>query len=90
MSVQPADGAGASEQVDVAALAEILENAPAGPLVKGQFTVYKTADGGLHLAFRLDGADADGHVPVPPGLVRMALQAASGRGPLGVLLGRLG
>jgi hypothetical protein len=83
VNAQPAD---AEQQVDAAALAAALENAPPGLLVKGSFSVYKTDEGGLHLAFRLAGAEEDGHVPVPAGIVRLALSAASGKGPLGMIM----
>jgi hypothetical protein len=69
-------------------LAELLAGAGPGRLCHGQFSVFKTVDGGLHVAYRLDGQDEDGHLPVPAAVIRMALAAASGRGPMG-LLGRV-
>lgn len=73
---QPGDGAG---------LLDALEGAPAGRLFKGQFSLYKTEDGGLHLAYRLDGAEQDGHLPVPAAVLRIGFAAAAGRGPLAML-----
>jgi hypothetical protein len=78
---------------DVAALAVLFDDAPAGLLTRGTFSVYKTDDGGVHIAYRLSSFDAeqgDGHVPVPAGLMRMAFGAAAGRGPLAMLRGLMG
>jgi hypothetical protein len=73
---------GAGQLVELAGL---LDGAPAGRLLKGQFSVYKTADGGLHIAYRLDGAEHDGHLPVPAAVLRLGFAAAAGRGPLAML-----
>jgi len=69
----------------LAELAGQLEHAPAGRLFKGQFSVYKTDDGGLHVAYRLDGTETDGHLPVPAAVLRLGFAAAAGRGPLAML-----
>jgi hypothetical protein len=74
----------------LADLAAILEADPepgGGPrqLLKGTFTVYATPDKGLHIAYRTEGADEDGHLPIPAGIMRLAMAAATGRGPLAML-----
>jgi hypothetical protein len=66
-------------------LAELLEHAPAGRLLHGQFSLYKTDEGGLHVAYRIEGADEDGHLPVPAAVLRIGFAAAAGRGPLAML-----
>lgn len=61
--------------------------APAGPelLSKGQYSLYRSPDGGMHLAYRAEGMDEDGHLVVPPAMVRMGMAAAEGKGPFGRL-----
>jgi hypothetical protein len=71
-------------------LAAILEEGPGpdgGPrqILKGTFTVYATPDKGLHIAYRTEGAEEDGHMPIPAGVIRLAMAAASGRGPLAMI-----
>jgi hypothetical protein len=70
-------------------LAELLDQAEPGKLLAGRFSVYKTDDGGMHLAYRIDGQGEDGHLPVPAAIIKLALSAAGGRGPMGMLLGRM-
>jgi hypothetical protein len=69
--------------------------APAAPVafLKGTFALYDTPAGGIHLAFRLDGEDADRHHELPAGMAAMLRQAAAGEtggktpGMLGMLKG---
>jgi hypothetical protein len=69
----------------------MIAEAPAGKLIHGTFTVYKTDEGGLHIAYLLDGDGQEtGHVPIPAGILRMATMAAGGKGPLGLLLRGMG
>lgn len=68
-----------------AGVAALLLAAEPGKLFKGQFTVYKTPEGGLHIAYRLDGQEEDGHMPIPPALIKIALAAGTGKGPLAML-----
>lgn len=67
---------------------------PGQKVVHGVFSLYKASDGGLHIAFRPDGAGEDQHIPIPPGLLRMARMAMEGRGPFGrvaaMMAGRMG
>ena len=79
-----------AEGPDSAALAELLQSAEPGLMTRGRFSIYKTEDGGLHIAYQLDGQAEDGHLPVPGGIVRMALAAMTGKGPMAMLLGKLG
>lgn len=44
--------------------AEITE-APPVPYLKGAFALYNTPDGGIHVSYRPDGADADEHIQIP-------------------------
>jgi hypothetical protein len=76
------------EQVQLAELLRMLDEAPDGRLARGVFSVWKVPaedGGGLLLAYRLDGAEADMHLPVPAKLIDLAVSAATGRGPLGML-----
>lgn len=50
-------------------------------LSKGQYSLYKSPDGGMHLAYRAEGMTEDGHLVAPPAMVRMAIAAAEGKGP---------
>ncbi len=87
--VDPADDAGAPEDAaQPVTLAALLDSAAVGKLLRGQFTLYKTPEGGLHIAYRLEGQDEDGHLPLPPALIKLGMAAASGKGPL-ALLGRI-
>jgi hypothetical protein len=72
----------------LAELAGMIDGAAPGRLLAGKFTVYKTDDGGLHVAYRVDGQEEDGHLPIPHAIIKLALSAASGRGPMG-MLGRM-
>jgi hypothetical protein len=76
------------EQVQLAELLRMLDEAPDGRLARGVFSVWKVPaeeGGGLLLAYRLDGAEADMHLPVPGKLIDLAVSAATGRGPFGML-----
>jgi hypothetical protein len=66
-------------------LAGLLEQAEPGKMIAGRFTVYKTGDGGMHVAYRMEGAEEDGHLPIPGSIIKLALSAAGGRGPMGML-----
>lgn len=54
-------------------------------LSRGQYSLYKSPDGGMHLAYRAEGMTEDAHLVMPPALVRMAQAAAEGKGPFGRL-----
>jgi hypothetical protein len=64
--------------------------------MSGTFAVFDTPSGGLHLAFRPDGAEEDTHVPIPAVAAELLRRAASGEtiGPAALLksltLGKLG
>jgi hypothetical protein len=76
--------------VALADLPALIAAAPAGKLIRGTFTVYKTGEGGLHIAYLLDGQEETGHVPIPAGILRMATMASGGKGPLGMLFRGMG
>lgn len=60
---------------------------------KGVYALYATPEGGLHLSYRPEGSTEDGHFPVPPGLLRMAMAKGDGMGALAqmrALFGQLG
>lgn len=66
--------------------AEVAQAAPdPGPelLMRGTFSLYRTPEGGLHIAFRPVNGEEDQHLPIPPALVKMAMAAQSGKGPFG-------
>lgn len=56
---------------------------PGSRLSKGVYSVYKTPEGGLHIAYRRDGDTEDSHLPVPAPMVAMMVAASEGKGPLG-------
>lgn len=75
-------------QVQLMELLQLLDQAPDGRLSRGVFSLWKIpADegGGLLLSFRVDGADADQHLPLPRKLIDFAVSAATGKGPFGML-----
>lgn len=66
---------------------------PGARMVRGVYSIYKTADGGMHIAYRPEGAYEDQHLPVPPAMMAMMIAASEGKGPLGrfrALVGGLG
>jgi len=48
---------------------------------KGGFSLYATPQGGMVIAYRLDGETEDQHFPVPPMLVRVWLGRMRGESP---------
>jgi len=69
-----------SPRSEIAAPAE--EDGPKPELLsRGQYGLYRAPDGGMHLAYRPDGAEEDLHLVVPAAMVRMAEAAAAGQGP---------
>ena len=56
--------------------------APAGPVAvsKGTYALFQTPAGGLHLVYRVIGADQDTHMEIPAFVVTMATKAATGGG----------
>jgi hypothetical protein len=58
---------------------------PGARMSKGVYSIYKTAEGGMHIAYRPDGAGEDSHLPVPPPLMAAMIAASEGKGPLGRL-----
>lgn len=74
--------------------AELVKAAPDrfAPTSQGTYALYTLPDGGLHLAYRAQGTDADEHIDVPAFVIKMARNMAEGKGtpfgPLGKLMGR--
>lgn len=56
---------------------------PGERVSKGRYSIYKTPDGGMMIAYRPEGADADQHLPIPAPMVAMMVAASEGKGPLG-------
>lgn len=54
-----------------------------GELGSGRYRLYKTTEGGLHLAYRPDHLGTDCHFPIPPSFLAMARFMS--RGPVGAL-----
>lgn len=59
--------------------AETTESTGPKVLHKGVYTLYETPDGGMHIAYRPDGAEADEHLEIPGHMVRLADMAAQGK-----------
>ncbi len=49
------------------------------PRVKGKFALFDTPDGGIHVAYRPDGADADEHIEVPGHVMKIAKMFGEGK-----------
>lgn len=58
-------------------------------LLRGQFALYSTPDGGAHLSYRPDGADEDQHMAAPAAMIRAFEAMATGAGPLAAVRGML-
>jgi hypothetical protein len=58
---------------------------PGQRVSKGIYSIYKTAEGGMHISYRPEGAEEDQHLPIPAPMVAMMTAAAEGKGPLGRL-----
>ncbi len=66
--------------------AEVWESFEPGQRVaRGHYSIYKAVDGGMHIAYRPEGAAEDAHLPIPAAMVAMMTAAAEGKGPLGRL-----
>lgn len=51
------------------------------PTTRGTFALYPTQDGGLHLVYRLQGEEDDGHQDIPAWAVTMLRKVAAGENP---------
>jgi hypothetical protein len=81
---QPA-GAPATEEPELS-FAQIWDSIePGSRMSRGVYSIYKTEEGGMHIAYRPEGAEEDCHLPVPPPLMGMMIAASEGKGPFGRL-----
>lgn len=73
-------------------MSEAVIVAPPKALSQGTYAIFPTPNGGLHLAFRPQGAAEDSHLEIPPFVLKMAQQMADGHGGPDImsLLGGLG
>lgn len=67
---------------------EVVESDAPEPILKGQFAIYETPDGGFHLSYRPDQADEDQHVQIPGMYVKLLRKQAAGKAGLARFLGR--
>ena len=58
---------------------------PGSRMSRGVYSIYKTPEGGMHIAYRPEGTDEDCHMPVPPPMIAMMIAASEGKGPFGRL-----
>lgn len=49
-------------------------------LLKGQFGIFESPEGGIHLVFRLDGSEEDKHMEFSPMMLKAMKMAFPGRG----------
>lgn len=42
------------------------------PFMRGKFAIYETPEGGLHIAYRVEGQDEDRHIALPAAAIKMA------------------
>lgn len=78
---EPEDDAGGLEE-----FLDLLRDREPGELGAGRYRLYKTPEGGLHLAYRPDHLGTDCHMPIPPHL--LSLLRVMSKGPLGMLARR--
>lgn len=71
------------EQEAEQSLAELWATIPADSrAVKGVYSVWKDASGGMVIVFRPEGAEEDSHLPIPAPMIAMMMAASEGKGPL--------
>lgn len=51
----------------------------AEPVMRGMFSVYETAGGGYHIAYRQHGSAEETHIDIPGMVVRMARVVGAGK-----------
>jgi hypothetical protein len=74
-------------------LAEAVAQGAPVAIFRGTVSIYATPDGGMHIAYRsrdADEATPDGHMPLPPALIRMIMAQASGANPLAMVKAMMG
>ena len=49
------------------------------PLMQGVFSIYETAGGGYHIAYRQDGSPEETHIDIPALVTRMARAVGAGK-----------
>lgn len=82
--------AGEMQTTDDPSFAEVWDALQSGQRAsKGIYSVYKTPDAGLHIAFRPDGTEEDQHLEIPAAMMKMLIAASEGKGPLGMLRGMM-
>jgi hypothetical protein len=60
-------------------------------LVKGQFGIFETPDGGIHLTVKMEGSEDVKHMEFSPMMLRAMKMAFPGKGdPIAMLKGGLG
>lgn len=66
--------------------AELWDSFEPGERVsRGVYSIYKTDEGGMHIAYRPEGAQEDAHMPVPAMMMQLLISATEGKGPFGRL-----
>lgn len=65
------------------AITEVI--APPAPDLKGKFAIYTTPDGGMKIAYKLDGTDENKVITIPAAAMSMAKMM--GGGPLAGMIG---
>ena len=78
---QQADG----QEEPAQTFAQVWDGLESGRISHGEYSVYKTPEGGLHIAYRPEGMEEDQHLPLPAMVVQMMIAASEGKGPLGRL-----
>lgn len=80
----------AAQQDQDPSFAEVWASLQSGQRTsKGIYSVYKTTEDGLHIAFRPDGEAEDQHLEIPGTMMKMLIAASEGKGPLGMLRGMM-
>lgn len=64
--------------------------APPVPVSQGTYALFETPAGGLHLVYRVKGAETDTHMDIPRFVIDMAAKAAGGGGSITDLMKMLG
>jgi hypothetical protein len=69
----------------------MTEITPPEPKQKGKYNLYDTPDGGIHIAYTIEGSEEIMHIALPGKIIKMAAALDSGKmSPLAALNGLRG
>jgi hypothetical protein len=83
---KPAPIAEPSAEAPDPTFAELWDSVEPGSMTsEGVYSIFKTPEGGMHIAYRPAGYAEDQHFELPGAMMGMMIAAQEGKGPLGRL-----